>query len=219
MSLAPADAPGTSAIVPSADGPLLRIEGAWTLPHYRELVARVAALREHAGDIAAVDASGLSGLDTAGAGLLCALLGDEQLETLLAAQAPERQALLRTVREAQQRTDPDARAPDRYMPGDILEHIGRTTLAFRDHLVGVCGLLGLTLETFARTLFRPGRWRVTPFLAHLERTGLDAVPIVALLTFLVGAVVAFLGATVLTTFGASVYTIDCLLYTSDAADE
>ncbi len=212
MSPAPADAPGTSAIVPSADGPLLRIEGAWTLPHYRELVTRVAALREHVGDIAAVDASGLSGLDTAGAGLLCALLGDEQLETLLAAQAPERQALLRTVREAQQRTDPDALAPDRYMPGDILEHIGRTTLAFRDHLVGVCGLLGLTLETFARTLFRPGRWRVTPFLAHLERTGLDAVPIVALLTFLVGAVVAFLGATVLTTFGASVYTIDLVAY-------
>ena len=210
--IAAAETPGTSEIVPSADGPLLRIGGAWTLSHYRPLAARVAALREHVSDIAAVDASGLTGLDTAGAGLLCVLLDDEQLETVLAAQAPERQALLRTVREAHQRTDPSAQAPDGYMPGDMLEHIGRTTLAFRDHLVGVCGLLGLTLETFARTLFRPGRWRVTPFLAHLERTGLDAVPIVALLTFLVGAVVAFLGATVLTTFGASVYTIDLVAY-------
>src|SRR5690554_4991542 len=210
--IAAADAPGTSEIVPSADGPILRIAGAWTLPHCRALAAHVAALRERDGDIAAVDASGLSGLDTAGAGLLCTLLSDQQLETVLAAQAPERQALLRTVREAHQRIDPSAQTPDGYMPGDILEHIGRTTVAFRDHLVGVCGLLGLTLETFARTLFRPGRWRMTSFVAHLERTGLDALPIVALLTFLVGAVVAFLGATVLTGFGASIYTVDLVAY-------
>jgi phospholipid/cholesterol/gamma-HCH transport system permease protein len=41
-------------------------------------------------------------------------------------------------------------------------------------------------------------------VAHIEQTGLDAAPIVALLTFLVGAVVAFLGATVLKSFGATI---------------
>jgi phospholipid/cholesterol/gamma-HCH transport system permease protein len=46
----------------------------------------------------------------------------------------------------------------------------------------------------------------------LERTALDAVPIVALLTFLVGAVVAFLGATVLAAFGASIFTVDLVAY-------
>ncbi|CAM5568051.1 Intermembrane phospholipid transport system permease protein MlaE OS=Stutzerimonas stutzeri OX=316 GN=CXK95_06960 PE=3 SV=1 [Stutzerimonas stutzeri] len=54
---------------------------------------------------------------------------------------------------------------------------------------------------------RPQRWRPTPLVAHIEQTGLDAIPIVALLTFLVGAVVAFLGATVLADFGASIYTV------------
>ncbi len=49
---------------------------------------------------------------------------------------------------------------------------------------------------------------MTSLAAHLEATGLNAVPIVALLTFLVGAVVAFLGATVLAEFGASVYTVN-----------
>jgi phospholipid/cholesterol/gamma-HCH transport system permease protein len=66
------------------------------------------------------------------------------------------------------------------------------------------GFIGLILETFARSIFRPKRWRVTPMVAHIEQTGLDAAPIVALLTFLVGAVVAFLGATVLKSFGATI---------------
>jgi phospholipid/cholesterol/gamma-HCH transport system permease protein len=49
-------------------------------------------------------------------------------------------------------------------------------------------------------------------VAHIEQTGLDAAPIVALLTFLVGAVVAFLGATVLASFGASIFTVDLVAF-------
>ena len=80
------------------------------------------------------------------------------------------------------------------------------------NLVGLSGFIGLTLETGLRLLPRPGRWRLTAFAAQLESTGLDALPIVALLTFLVGAVVAFLGATVLSTFGASLYTVHLVAY-------
>jgi phospholipid/cholesterol/gamma-HCH transport system permease protein len=53
---------------------------------------------------------------------------------------------------------------------------------------------------------------VTAVVAQIEQTGLHAVPIVALLTFMVGAVIAFLGATVLAGFGASIYTIDLVAY-------
>jgi len=49
-------------------------------------------------------------------------------------------------------------------------------------------------------------------VAHVEQTGLDAVPIVALLTFMVGAVVAFLGSTVLADFGATIYTVDLIAF-------
>ncbi|MET0893606.1 MAG: ABC transporter permease, partial [Pseudoxanthomonas sp.] len=70
----------------------------------------------------------------------------------------------------------------------------------------------LILETIARNLFRPKRWRITPMIAHIEQTGLDAAPIVALLTFLVGAVVAFLGATVLKSFGATIFTVDLVAF-------
>jgi phospholipid/cholesterol/gamma-HCH transport system permease protein len=74
------------------------------------------------------------------------------------------------------------------------------------------GFIGVTLESLARNLPRPHRWRITSLTAHIEQTGLDAVPIVALLTFMVGAVVAFLGSTVLADFGASIYTVDLVAF-------
>ena len=52
------------------------------------------------------------------------------------------------------------------------------------------------------------RLRLTATVFHMEQAGLDAVPIVALLTFLVGAVVAFVGATALRDLGAEVLTVE-----------
>jgi len=64
------------------------------------------------------------------------------------------------------------------------------------------------LVTMLRVLPRPKRWRVTATIHHMEQTGVDALPLTLLLSFLVGAVVAFLGATVLRDFGAELYVVD-----------
>ena len=74
------------------------------------------------------------------------------------------------------------------------------------------GFVGLTLVTLAKVVSGRRRLRLTSTVFHMEQTGLDAVPIVALLTFLVGAVVAFLGATVLRDFGASIFTVELVAY-------
>ena len=89
----------------------------------------------------------------------------------------------------------------------LLAELGALVATFGRALLALLGFIGLILETLARTLLRPSRWRVTALVAQMQQTGLNAAPIVALLTFLVGAVVAFLGATVLSRFGASIYTV------------
>jgi len=71
---------------------------------------------------------------------------------------------------------------------------------------------GLTVTSLLTLLPRPWRWRWTALVAQMQQAGLNAVPIVALLNFLVGAVVAFLGATVLAQFGATIYTVDLVAY-------
>ncbi|WP_236201497.1 ABC transporter permease [Pseudomonas pseudonitroreducens] len=203
--------PGQLQLDSAANPPLLHISGDWTLAHFAALKAQVAAQRQSESP-AQLDFAGLGALDTAGAALLAEIIGGARMSQLgqIARNLPaERQALLRTVGSAitQCRLDEKGPAPGNALV-DVLERIGIASVTFKDHLVGVLGFIGLTLQTLLRNLLRPRRWRLTSLAAHMEETGLDAVPIVALLTFMVGAVVAFLGATVLQKFGAQIYTVD-----------
>ncbi len=62
----------------------------------------------------------------------------------------------------------------------------------------------------ARLLRHPGRLRLRATISQMEQTGLDAMPIVGLLSFLIGIVMAFQGADQLRRFGAEIYTVNLL---------
>lgn len=194
----------------------LQISGDWTLEHYAMLRQQV---RSHHGARNAtaaksVDLGGLAGLDTAGARLLVELLGAERMANVSqwAADLPQaRQALLETVaRVLREPLEPEV--PRRSPLGDMLVEIGERVIALWHQQRMLLGFIGLTLTTLLACLLRPWRWRVTALVSHIHQTGLNAVPIVALLTFLVGAVVAFLGATVLRDFGATIFTVNLVAF-------
>jgi phospholipid/cholesterol/gamma-HCH transport system permease protein len=195
--------------------PGLRIGGDWTLAHYTVLEAQVQALRDRLPDAAAVELGGLGALDTAGAALLVELLGSQRLAEL-AASAPglpeERRALLQVVCRAMAGVagGQPARRPSTLL--ELLGTIGAALERLWRQSGALLGFIGLTLATLFATLWRPRRWRVTSLVVHLEHSGLNALPIVALLTFLVGAVVAFLGATVLAGYGATLYTVNLVAF-------
>ena len=185
------------------------------LARYSLLRSRLAGWKATSDQAGQVDMANLQALDTAGATLLAELFGAERLLQLAdSAQglAEERRALLRTVARSLLGMPAASTPPARSTLREVLEHIGRAVEALWRHGVGLLGFIGLVLSTIAGVLARPRRWRLTSLVAHLEQTGLDAVPIIALLTFMVGAVVAFLGATVLADFGATQYTVDLVAY-------
>lgn len=204
--------PGRLHISQEAGRTLLRATGDWTLPHYATLDRAVSGLKLDGEP--KIDLSALDDLDTAGASLLARLLGTERLQ-LLADEASglsrERRALLQAVGEAITQK-PVATHAHTNIVIELLARMGRAVEnAWRQTLL-LLGFIGLTLATLARCAFHPRRWRVTALVNQIEETGLNAVPIVALLTFAVGAVVAYLGATVLAQFGATLYTIDLVAY-------
>jgi phospholipid/cholesterol/gamma-HCH transport system permease protein len=59
-----------------------------------------------------------------------------------------------------------------------------------------------------RSLLHPGRIRVTALINQMERTGLNAMPIVGLISFLIGVVLAYQGADQLRKFGAEIFTVN-----------
>jgi phospholipid/cholesterol/gamma-HCH transport system permease protein len=89
-----------------------------------------------------------------------------------------------------------------------LARLGYSVEDYTKEIIALIGFGGLTLVTCFRTLLDPRRIRVTPTVAHMEQVGLDAVPLVLLLSFMVGAVIAFLGATTLREFGAEVFVVE-----------
>ncbi|MBH3340730.1 ABC transporter permease [Pseudomonas mendocina] len=192
----------------------LRLGGDWTLAHYSQLEPQVLALRERLRGEENVDLGELTALDTAGAALLVELFGSERLHQLTqqADICEQRRALLLTVANAMAESAQAQPAPEPSVLREVLGHIGEVVESMWHQGRALLGFMGLTLVSMLAILVRPTRWRLTSLAAHLEQCGLNAVPIVALLTFLVGAVVAFLGATILADFGATIYTVNLVAF-------
>lgn len=188
------------------DGERLSVGGDWTLALAAQLAGAVARQRAGLPEHLRIDASAITRLDTAGARLLLDLADPGRIDGL----DPRRHALLEAVARA---TLPDATPARRdYGLLKLFERTGAAVQAITRDAIRLVGFIGLVLATLARSLPDPRRWRPTALAYHLEQTGLDAVPIVVLLNFLVGAVVAFLGATVLKDFGATIYTVELIGY-------
>ncbi len=186
------------------------LTGQWTLENHRRLKELLGREEAPEGEVSLNE---IAALDTAGATLLGQWLGVGRLGTLVEQQAltPERRALLETMVRAMERPQ----APSHPQPNLVmqaLEFLGSNTKSLGQKWWLQSGFVGLILQSSVSILFRPSRWRVTALVNQVHQTGFNAVPIVALLTFLVGAVVAFLGATVLSEFGAEIYTVDLVAY-------
>ncbi len=90
----------------------------------------------------------------------------------------------------------------------MLERLGYSVEDYSKEVLALVAFGGLTLQTMVRTVLNPSRVRMTSTVHHMEQVGLDAVPLVLLLSFMVGAVIAFLGATVLAEFGAEIFVVE-----------
>ncbi|MFV8801243.1 MlaE family ABC transporter permease [Yersinia sp. LJYL362] len=199
----------------SAQPVRVSVKGDWVLAHYRDLEPVVAKFRTNPPPAVVFDLNQLGALDTAGATLLALLLGESRISHLreLAPKLPEeRRTLLETVSRVlpDLATEPSEKPPSFWL--ELLANTGRSVDNLWQDIKSLLGFVGLTLEALFSTIFRPSRWRMTSLIANIQQIGLNAVPIIMLLTFLVGAVIAFLGATVLTTFGAGIFTVDLVVF-------
>ncbi|ANB19100.1 ABC transporter permease [Dokdonella koreensis] len=200
--------PGTATLTP--DGTRIALAGDWVLACAPALAAQVEQLQRRAAATPVFDASGIGRLDTAGASLLLQLGGETGSADRFAGLGARQRALLDTVVRAMHTRPSRPRAPNSVI--ELFANAGKAVETLWRDLAQLVGFIGLILASLAQSIVRPQRWRVTSLFFHIEQTGLNAVPIVALLSFLVGAVVAFLGATILRDFGATVFTVELISY-------
>ena len=185
--------------------------GHWTLSSASKLEARLAKLSPTRNVATSVDFSNLQAIDTAGALLVRRLYRDlEQAgnSTKTTGLSDSHAALIDRVAAASQFEPLPA---DTYHPLiAMVERTGRAACAALEEAADLLYFLGVTSVAAARSIFQPGRIRFVSVLSHIERVGLNAMPIVGLLSFLIGIVVAYQGADQLRRFGAEIFTIDLL---------
>ncbi len=90
----------------------------------------------------------------------------------------------------------------------VLERLGQAVANTYYSALELMSFIGAVLATFWKVVRQPSHFRWTSTVHHMEEAGLDAIPIVGLMSFLIGAVVAFMGAKILSLFNADIFTVE-----------
>lgn len=187
-------------------GDVLRLAGDWRLPHLNHLERELAATTWPKGGALTVDGGGLSGLDSAGVMLLHRHLqtaGIPWQQVELAGFDAERLPLVNLVADRLAIEPPPP--PHKF---GFLARLGRGISSLADGLPGVVGFLGWLADSLFELVHRPTGFRARETFVQLENVGLRAVPIVALMTFLIGVVFAYLLGIQIEKYGANIFIVD-----------
>jgi phospholipid/cholesterol/gamma-HCH transport system permease protein len=188
---------------------VIALSGCWTARGLGEHEAELLQAADRPAPLT-VDASGIEALDTAGAWVLHTLLvgtrGDGAVLPLQGLPA-EFASLFESVREhaVAQAHVPVAAGP---AAPSVLESTGRGAASTVEQLLAMFRFIGESAHALANWLLHPSRIRWRPVLFNLRSAGFDALPIVGLLSFLLGVVVAYQGADQLRQYGANIFVAD-----------
>jgi len=193
---------GPSVAADDQESSRLRLAGPWTIEHAGAITEQ---LKQAPKKITAVDASAVERLDTLGVLQLLRFARRRDLEFSEFAFSDVHQSLVAAIEDT---TDDRPKRKRDLGFKAALARLGRAIHDNWKETLALVSFLGENLSKLARMVREPERFRLTPTVHHMEQAGLDAVPLVALLSFMVGAVIAFLGATVLRDFGAEIYVVE-----------
>lgn len=149
---------------------------------------------------------GVEAFDTAGAWLIAALASEERVTIQGASSSQAR--LISSARELMATYD-DVEEPQRTFRRWV-EGIGHNAVDKAETVYSVVGFLGATLARIGRLFLHPRRLRFTSLVRHMQDTGLEAIPIVVVMAFLIGVVLAFQGASQLSRFGAEIFVVELI---------
>ncbi len=156
-----------------------------------------------------MDLSAVKRLDAAGAWLIRRTQAEfrkKGIETAVSGASASHTSLLETVARQDVSVAPPTLHRDRLFAA--VEGIGKTTVELLFDARDLLNFLGLTAVTFQRTLLRPGRVRIASLTHQMQLTGFNALPIVGLLSFLIGVVTAYQSVDQLARFGAQIFTVN-----------
>ena len=186
--------------------------GAWTAtsaPALEKLVADAEKLARTRANIS-IDVSDVSKLDTFGAWLIERLrraLAEGGQDIRIAGLSENYASLVDEVRKVKPQPA-RGRGPSGIVVA--LDGIGRNVYGIGQTLVSLVDMIGSVIAAWFRVWLHPSRFRLTSMVHHMQQVCWNAVPIIVLITFLIGCIVAQQGIFHFRRFGADVIVVDML---------
>jgi phospholipid/cholesterol/gamma-HCH transport system permease protein len=182
----------------------LLARGAWTLANI-ELLERLCESVRHV-QSGPIDLSGVTALDTVGAWLFEKLARRNAAgpsEPTFVGASPSYAGLLREVRGLNRGQPGGGRRE-----GTFIGRLAQMAREFAADSIVFLEMLGAVSVAIGRVLRHPRSFRLTSTVYQLGRVGWQAIPIMALITFLIGAIIAQQGIFHFRKFGAESYVVD-----------
>lgn len=180
---------------------IIKFSGQFTICHIGAIDNKLRNLGD-APDI--LDLSEIGKMDTVGAWLIDRT-AEQSSAQIIGAHNSAKRLIAELNRSAH---EPDI-AEQRYNPiVRVLSDTGQAAITIFTIMLDFMAFVGQVVIAAIVTLFQPSRLRVNSILQHFEQVGVRALPIVGLMSFLIGIVVAQQGAVQLQQFGAEVFTVN-----------
>jgi phospholipid/cholesterol/gamma-HCH transport system permease protein len=195
------------------DGDCLQLAaaGSWIAEHAAdierlvdEVVRKKPAVRR-----VEIDLTGIARIDTYGAWLVERLVrasGGEGREAKVLGLDERYRVLIEEAHQVNRAPPPAATRSSMLVA--ILNNIGSAFADFASSLRLLVHMLGAVTAALFTLLMRPGGFRLTSMVHHMDRVGWRAVPIVLLITFLIGCIIAQQGLFHFRRFGADIFVVD-----------
>ncbi len=203
------DSEGRFAVRREGEAVTLAFAGRWNLTAVARLDGALRALDVPGATRATLDLSALEALDASGAWVLLrtrAALVARGVDAKFDGLRDEHRTLVERL------TTPASAPPvlpHRQPPFlALLARLGAGAKRAYSESLDIVGFFGLIVVALWRSVRAPQRVRLTSVVTHLERAGLNALPIVGLLSFLIGVVLAYQGVDQLRNFGAEAFTVN-----------
>ena len=191
----------------------LNLEGEWRVLHLKEMMRKLDSLKVSPFKTVVIDLSEVAFLDTGAAYLLKKFLSKLEAlhisSTLKNGGAP----VMAMFQKVSAFTPPAEFSPQKASKFSILsflEKVGKTTVeVWKTSLEGL-SFMGEVVISMAQVLFSPRRLRIISLIDLIYKVGASALPIVGLISFLIGVVMVYQGVDQLKRFGAEIFTINFL---------
>ncbi len=190
----------------------LELSGSWTARGISAIASRLDALSTPEKSETVIDGAQIEAFDTAGAWVLKILmrrLGGEDIAVQICGLRPEFSRLFDAVIQYDKKPS-DSDAPPSKTALSTLEALGRSTASAFEQPLALLSFVGESALALAASVAHPARLRWRPILFNIRSAGFDALPIVGLLAFLLGIVVAYQGADQLRQYGANIFVADLI---------